>query len=535
MDPIHIKIKNKPVIGVPDETGEFIDWYWETKAGNPGKELSVDESNVALRIFQGQMSYQEAKEIRGKSFGSLAAEKMVAGGSIGGSLKAAVSEKMKAKAKGIKEKFDPMNIAKFMTGGSSLGAAVVGKMTGRSKEDMEHFTGQKARQVSGGDTATRVGSLKEGNELLDILMKIYTLMQSTNAAEVKNLEEENNYKEENDAERERRNKALLDALKGKKEAKTADKLEKEEPGLFDSILDMFGLGANGLSILKTLGSFLISPLGLALVGFTAASGLILYLMSQASPEAHAEASKVQDAGDVSHEGKTIMEAASDAVAGRKNNLLLAANKEGKFKTPWYNFSKRAEEEKKYLQSIGFDEKTGLTAAEKELGYTTIDDNGNPIRPKEKTTQSEGSTPKPSATPAPTNAPAAPSTTSEDSGGTSSASPVAPSAPAVATGGGSSSSPTNKESESSAVPVAGSLSSGEEIVEPSSSGSKLASVTSENLDSKLPTPTEESEATTTVNNINKKSTLKESTQAKLPFVRNQEETFQRMIMRSTRVV
>lgn len=535
MDKIHIKIKNKPAIGVYfPETGETT-WFWATKTGKTGKELTADESAVAERIARGEMSFQEAKEIRGKSFGNLMSEKLVAGGGIGSSLKATISEKMKARAKGMKEKFDPMNIAKFMTGGSSLGAAVMGRMTGRSKEDMEHFTGQKARQVGGGDTATKVGSLKEGNELLDILMKIYTLMQSSHAAEVKNLEEENNYKEENDAERERRNKALLDALKGKKEAKTADKLEKEEPGLFDGILDMFGLGANGLSILKTLGSFLISPLGLALVGFTAASGLILYLMSQASPEAHAEASKVQNAGDVSNDGKAIMEAASDAVAARKNNILLEANKKGKFKTPWYNFSKRAEEEKKYLQEIGFDEKTGLTASEKELGYTTIDDAGNPIRPKEKATPAS-----PTATPTTPSSPASqpvPATAkADDAGGTATTSPVPPSSPATSGGGGGgSSAATGKESETSAVPVAGSLSSGEEIVEPSSSGAKLASVTSENLDSKLPTPTEDSESGVTVNNVNKKTTLKESTQAQLPFVRNQEETFQRMIMRSTRVV
>ena len=74
------------------------------------------------------MEYQKAKDIRGTSFGDLMAKKLIGGGGIGESLKSTISDKTKAKMTGFKQAFDPLNMAKFMTGGSSLGPALLGKI-----------------------------------------------------------------------------------------------------------------------------------------------------------------------------------------------------------------------------------------------------------------------------------------------------------------------------------------------------------------------------------------------------------------------
>lgn len=495
-------------------------FYHLKRDGTKGEPLNVDDSEVLSRKLRGEMSFQEAKEIRGKSFGQLMTEKLVEGGGIGASFKAALSQKSKARAKGIREKFDPMNIAKFMTGGSSLGAALMGKVTGRSKEDMEYFTGKKSRQVSGGDTATKIGSLETGNEMVDILTKIYTLLQQVNSSTDK--EKENNFKEEQDAEKARRDKALLDALKmkkGDKEEKTAEKLEKETgqspTNIIDDILGSFGGAAAGLNLLKTVGAFFMGPVGLAIVGVASLAALFGLMMS-AKPESHAAASNVQKAGDLSSEGAAIMEAANDVVTGRKNRLLSERPSNKKSMLFW----KDNDLQQKYLKEIGFDEKTGLTRAEKEAGFNALDENGNPVR-KENASQQTSQTSVPSTTSA---------TSSEPT-----ATPVSRTSTSVASSGGSTSEPSTATGESTTqTSVAPAPSADGQMVSSEGMGSKLSSVTSENLDSKLITP--EGENTKNVlNNIMTSKTTRNKKQGTFPFVRNQEPTLQRMILNSTRVV
>lgn len=494
-------------------------FYYLKRDNSKGEPIDSNDAEVLSRKIRGELSFQEAKEVRGKSFGALMAEKLVEGGTITGSFRATLSEKSKARAKGIKEKFDPMNIARFMTGGSSLGAALVGKMTGRSKEDMEYFTGKKSRQVSGGDTATKIGSLDPGNEMVDILTKIYTLLQQVNSNTGK--EKENNFKEEQDMEKARRDKALLDALKSKKndkEEQTAEKIEKETgqspANVLDDILGFFGGAASGLNLLKTVGAFFMGPVGLAIVGVASLAALF-GLMMGAKPESHEEASKVQKAADLSSEGAAIMEAVNDVVLGRKNRLLSQRPSNKKSLLFW----KDEDLQKQYLKEIGFDEKTGLTEAEKSAGYNSLDENGNPVR-KEKVTQQS------------TNAPAASTTPTETSEPTTTPAGK-PSAAFVSSG--STSQPSSATNETTTqTQVAPAPSSDGLMVSSEGMGSKLSSVTSENLDSKLITP--EGENTNNVlNNIMTSRTTRNKKQGSFPFVRNQEPTFQRMILNSTRVV
>jgi hypothetical protein len=96
------------------------------------------------------MDYGTAKSIRGRSLSSMVTQRIRSGGGVGSSIRSAISQKMRARMTGIKEKFDPMNVAKFLTGGSNLAPAILGRLTGRSQRDINYFSG-------GRKTATRVG------------------------------------------------------------------------------------------------------------------------------------------------------------------------------------------------------------------------------------------------------------------------------------------------------------------------------------------------------------------------------------------
>lgn len=158
------------------------------------------------------MNYQEAAKIRKKGFLSSITDKLVEGQGIGSSIKSTISEKSAARVKGFKEKIDPMNIIKFMTGGSKLAAAMYGSMRGRSQEDMKYFAGSKAKEVGG--SATKIGQLESDNEAAQLLLKIYEFMRNTAEEDKLRKQKETNRKEELEYERSLRHKALIEALTG---------------------------------------------------------------------------------------------------------------------------------------------------------------------------------------------------------------------------------------------------------------------------------------------------------------------------------
>ena len=181
------------------------------------------------------MSYQDAARTRKKSFISMITEKLVEGNSIGSSIKATVSEKSAARAKGFKEKIDPMNIIKFMTGGSKFAAALYGSAMGRSKEDMKYFTGTPRSAKEMGASSTRIDSLETGNEMVSLLMKIYEFMRTTNEEDKTRKQREANFKEEIEYERGLRHKALLEALSGLRPGKTVTATKEKDDGGFGGI------------------------------------------------------------------------------------------------------------------------------------------------------------------------------------------------------------------------------------------------------------------------------------------------------------
>jgi len=208
------------------------------------------------------MSYQDAARTRKKSFISMITEKLIEGNSIGSSIKATVSEKSAARAKGFKEKIDPMNIIKFMTGGSKLAAALYGSAMGRSKEDMKYFTGTPRSAKEMGASSTRIDSLETGNEMVSLLMKIYEFMRNTNEEDKTRKQKEANFKEEIEYERGLRHKALLEALSGLKPGKTVTATKEKDDGGFG------GIFAGLISFVKGLISTAIDGVMAILNGIT---------------------------------------------------------------------------------------------------------------------------------------------------------------------------------------------------------------------------------------------------------------------------
>jgi len=256
------------------------------------------------------MSYQEAAKIRKKSFISSVTEKLIEGGGIGSSIKATVSEKSAARAKGFKEKIDPMNIIKFMTGGSKFAAALYGSARGRSKEDMKYFTGTPRSAKEVGASSTKIDSLETGNEMVSLLMKIYEFMRNTNEEDKTRKEKESNFKEEIEYERGLRHKALLEALSGLKPGKTVTATKETDDGgfggifaglisfikgLIDSAITsvmnvingikqtlekiLSAFGPTAFKLLTSIGRFfLMNPIGIALATGLAAGEFLKFLI-----------------------------------------------------------------------------------------------------------------------------------------------------------------------------------------------------------------------------------------------------------------
>lgn len=217
------------------------------------------------------MDYYEARRIRKQGFTSLLARKLAEGDKgIIRSVGATLSERSKARMTGIKETFDPLNIAKFLTFGSKLAPALLGNLLGRTKTDISYFTGLRP-------TSTKINRLESDDKgVNDMLGKILTYMQNVNEENRKNRQKENNYKEELELERLKRHKELIAALTGKPyEGKaTAVKIKEESKSLFDTITDIFAAGSVAATAFKWLGKLgmfmALNPVvlgGLSAIGF----------------------------------------------------------------------------------------------------------------------------------------------------------------------------------------------------------------------------------------------------------------------------
>jgi predicted CopG family antitoxin len=198
------------------------------------------------------MDYQEARRVRNTGLFNLAAQNIASGGGIGSSLGSAISSKFKAKITGIKEKFDPLNIAKKITG--NFGAAVLGKLTGRSQKDIQYFAGGKRYGSSAGVTQesnldaiqpalyTNVKEgqrqrMKKGDSVSDVLARLYNLTKKNYESEENRREKEIRDKYKENERNQKWHKELLDAILGPNSLKKEKdkKTKKKGFSIFDLI------------------------------------------------------------------------------------------------------------------------------------------------------------------------------------------------------------------------------------------------------------------------------------------------------------
>jgi hypothetical protein len=198
--------------------------------------------------------YRQARRTGQISLTDLIARNIAEGGGFG-SVGKAVSQKFAAKRTRIREAFDPLNIASMMVGRTKLGTAILGRMMGRSAEDIQYF----ARKGAGREAAydpffARVGPgslqpVKQNDGTADVFAKIYNLLKKNIDDETKRREVEKNFKEEEALEDERRHKELLAAIAGSARPKATPVDKKEGGGLLDFIKGMF---ANFMDFLKPI-------------------------------------------------------------------------------------------------------------------------------------------------------------------------------------------------------------------------------------------------------------------------------------------
>jgi hypothetical protein len=194
-----------------------------------------------------KLNYQQARAIRKQSLKDVIADELIRGDSVGQALKGAIGLKFQAKMKGIKEKFDPLNIVKFLTFGSRLGPALYGRLFGRSRKDIEYFTG-RARAV--GERRKKIAGLptsggEDTSGMSVVLNQILTFLKKSHEDDMILREKENNLREGQKLDDDRRHTQLLKALGVQKPTGSVVKI-KEKGGFLDGIMDFIKNIVKGL-------------------------------------------------------------------------------------------------------------------------------------------------------------------------------------------------------------------------------------------------------------------------------------------------
>jgi hypothetical protein len=168
------------------------------------------------------MDYGKAEGIRKKGLAGLITDNLVEGQGIGSSFGSAISDRTKATFTGIQEKFDPLNIAKKLTGGSNLAPALLGRLTGRKESSLEYFAKPKRKVTSRGVNFETGGALNN-DSFTETLGLIYEELKL--AEEDRKIINQSKKTEEQDREKEedRRNKAIVEALTARRKPEETPK------------------------------------------------------------------------------------------------------------------------------------------------------------------------------------------------------------------------------------------------------------------------------------------------------------------------
>jgi hypothetical protein len=163
-----------------------------------------------------KLNYQQARSVRKAKFSDILLDQLAQSDrSVLGAVGKTISMKAQARIKGIKEKFDPLNIIRFMTMGSRFGPALFGKMTGRNQKDIDYFTGRTKSVVGTRNTADRlkkVGGDGDSEGINQQLAKIFSFLQNNREEDIKLKQLAKNSEEEIALEKGKRHKELVDTL-----------------------------------------------------------------------------------------------------------------------------------------------------------------------------------------------------------------------------------------------------------------------------------------------------------------------------------
>jgi hypothetical protein len=256
-----------------------------------------------------------AKIIKNTGLGRLIAQNLTNGENLGSAIKSAISDKAKSKSTllknkfNIKKNFDPLNIGKMI--GGDLGVSLVGKLSKRSVEDQEYFMkfpGIARRKRTFLDTKiqyknkktkntdplhTKISTSKrininKGDSISDVLTKLYNLQLKIDEETKKRMELENDFKKQRELDQEKLLNEVLEKVSSKKSYKKinikSEEMTKDSAfGLFSflenlKLIDFLkNVAKKSGSLLVRLGAFLVSPVGLALVGLTTFAALTVWL------------------------------------------------------------------------------------------------------------------------------------------------------------------------------------------------------------------------------------------------------------------
>jgi len=193
-----------------------------------------------------QLNYRQARQIRNRSVSDLIADEMIRGKGLGGAIGGAISLRTKARMKGIREKFDLLNMVKAVTGKSRLATSIIGRLFGRSREDIEYFAGRASPIGERRKKITGLSGQGEGEDtsgMKVVLNQILTFLQKSHEKDMVLREKENNLRESAKLKDDKRHTDLLKALANVGFGGTSETATKEkEGGLLDGIMSII----NGL-------------------------------------------------------------------------------------------------------------------------------------------------------------------------------------------------------------------------------------------------------------------------------------------------
>jgi len=181
-------------------------------------------------------AYESAEQLRKRGLFGNITDNIIAGNSVRGSFKKGISDTFKAKLTGLKERLDPINVAKSLTG--NLGSTVVGSLLNRSPEDMAYFAGKNLPKRERGKlgkvntafytTVVKGEKIRKGESLTDVAAKLFAFMKKVNVEKTIQHELEKDFEEEQHEKDKRKHDELIKVIRESKKIpeKVEDNLDK---------------------------------------------------------------------------------------------------------------------------------------------------------------------------------------------------------------------------------------------------------------------------------------------------------------------